>query len=72
MQEETKSMEQVIKKLNELSHRVEELERSGIEHKKTEDALKELRQLIQDRGTEINGLRCLVESQFQQLGNRIE
>jgi molybdenum cofactor biosynthesis enzyme MoaA len=72
MEEEYKSKEQPTKKLNELSHRVEELERFEIQHKKIEEALKELHLLIQSRGAEIHGLRHLVEFQFQQIGNRIE
>jgi MoaA/NifB/PqqE/SkfB family radical SAM enzyme/uncharacterized protein (UPF0335 family) len=72
MEEDFKSKEQLIKKLNELNHRLERLERSEIEHKEIVDALKELRQLIQKRGREINEVRCLVESQFQRFGDHIE
>ena len=72
MEEESNTKRQLTKELNELSRRVERLEQSQIGLKAIEEALKELRGLIQERDTEINGLRRLVESEFQRLGDRIE
>ena len=72
MEEDSSIRGQLIKTLNDLSRRVEQLEQSQIELKNIEEALKELRGLIQERGTEIDGLRCLAESQFQRLSDRID